>query len=506
MSKTRLIAKNTIYLYIRTGLTILITLYTSRILLNELGTVDFGLYFLIAGFVLLLGFLKSSLASGVQRFLSYEEGRKDVNKLNDVFSMAINIHLIVIVIFVFLGETIGLSVVNNLLTIPSDRISATIWVYHSSLIGFCFTLATLPHLALILSREHIKIFATITFFESVIKLVIAYSLSWIIYDNLITYALLILLLNILISTAYVIYCKLRFPDVSYRFMWDNLLFKTVTSFSAWTILGNLSAVMSNHGAGVLLNIFFGPVLNAAKTIANQIEAASVSFSDNFVVALRPPIIKAYSSGEYSYATRLVCSGSKYSYFLMFLVTFAFFFNLRSVLDVWLGEYPEEAIQFTQVILLVSLLTAISRPLTAAVQASGNIKAYQLVVGGIQLLSIPIAYIFFRAGMAAIWVFYTILIVNIVAFVARILMLRRVFHFSIRHYICTSIIPVILVSLITCYLTFLLNVNIANMLLNMFSNVVIDFLVTLMIIVLLGLSQDEHKFLISKIHNCLGFRR
>lgn len=308
------IAKNTLMLYFRMILTMLVSLYTSRVVLNTLGVEDFGIYNVVAGFVTMFGFLNSAMASATQRFLAFEIGKGDHDQLRNVFSMSVNIHFLIAFIIFILAETIGLWFVNTQLTIPAGRMGAAQCVYQFSILAMMVTMVSVPYNAMIIAHERMNVFAWVSIIEVSLKLFIVFMLQWFGFDKLKFYAVLTFCVSLIIRFIYGFYCSRQFKESRFRYFWDRPLFKTLASYAGWNLWGNIAAVLQGEGVNVLLNIFFGPVINAARGIAFQVKGAVNQFVANFQMAMNPQIIKSYAVNDLKYMHQLIFRGAKYSFF------------------------------------------------------------------------------------------------------------------------------------------------------------------------------------------------
>lgn len=338
--KIKKIIINTGFLYIYLLLTMAVSLYTSRVVLNTLGIEDFGIYNVVGGFVTMLGFLNSAMVSSTQRFLSFELGKKDKSQLNNIFSMSLSIHLLIALLILILGETVGLWFISTQLTIPSERMPAAEWVYHFSLLAFLISVITTPFNASIIAHERMKIFAGVSLIDVTLKLLIVFILQWFGFDKLKFYAVLTCAVVLIISLIYITYCKTHFQETRLRLYWNGSLFKTMLSYSGWNLWGNIAAVMSNQGINILLNIFFGPIVNAAQSIAFQVNSALNSFIQNLQIAINPQIIKNYSANNFQQMQQLVFYGAKYNFFLLLTLSLPILLETKFILYIWLGNTPE----------------------------------------------------------------------------------------------------------------------------------------------------------------------
>lgn len=446
-TRTKRIAKNTAFLYVRMLITMFVALYTSRVLLDTLGAEDFGLYHVVAGFVLLAGFLQGSLSGTTQRFIAFELGKGSTNELRNVFSMSINIHALFAVVILLAGGTLGGIYLPSLLTFDESRTLAVMIVFWFALISFMVNIFVVPFHAIIIAHEEMKVFAWVSVLDAFLKLGIVFLIQRLPYDPLIAYGTLAFLVSLLIALLYFGYVAIKYKEHRYQYKWDQPLFKKLVSFSGWTVWGNAASVFASQGTNILLNVFFGPVVNAAKSIGNQASSALNQFVTNLQLAINPQIIKSYSSNDQCYTNKLLNYGSKYNFFLIFTLALPILFRAEDVLNVWLVEPPKHATVFLQLILLNVIIESISRPLITAAQATGKIKLYQFVIGGILLLNVPLSLLVLNAGHPPASVFIVAIILTICAASARVFMLKRIFEFSFLSFLKLSLVRIAIVSVV-----------------------------------------------------------
>lgn len=493
-SKYKRMAKNAGMLYIRMLLTMAVTLYTSRVVLHTLGVDDFGIYSVVAGFVTMLGFLNSAMSSATQRFLSFELGKSADKDVRGIFSMSLNIHVLIAVFVLVLGETVGLWFVKTQMTIPADRMLAAEWVFHFALLSFIVTIISVPYNALIIAHERMSVFAWVSIIDVLLKLMIVFMLNWFGMDKLVFYAVLSLAVVFIIFMVYRSYCKSRFAESRFRLYWDKQLFKVMLSFTGWSLWGNLSAVMTGQGVNVLLNIFFGPVANAATAIAMQVSGALNRFIINLQVAISPQIIKSYAVQDMGYMHKLVCNGAKYSFFVLLLLSVPILNNMNFVLSVWLGNVPEYTVAFTKLIILSTLIESLSRTFITSAQATGRIKMYQFVVGGILLLNVPVSYMLLKRGGAPEVVFYVTVALSVTALLARIKLASSLIHMKKSKYIFDTLVPVVSVSFFVFFANSYIDVFFENTLSGFFLSTLTSSVLTLLVIFMVGLRKNEYIFL------------
>jgi len=428
------IAKNTAMLYFRMLLSMVISLYTSRIILEALGIEDFGIYSVVGGVVGMFTFLNTSMTSATQRFLNFELGTENKKKLNKIFNVSVLIHFFIALIVLILCESIGLWFLNTQMTIPVDRVNAAHWVFQLSILLGIVMIISVPYNAIIISNEKMSAFAYISIVDVSLKLVVAFLISSTLFDKLIYYAILLFAISLINRLIYVIYCKWNFKETKFEFIWDKLIFKKMTSFAAWSLIGNLSVGAISQGSNLLLNVFFGPMLNAARGIAVQVQNAIGGFAVNFQMAMDPQITISYAKKELKYMQSLVFNGSKYSFFLLLFISLPLLFETELVLAWWIKTIPEHTVNFLRIILLTSLIDSISHPFNTSVRATGEIRKFELVLGAILLLVVPISYVLLKFGAIPEAVFITHLVVVIIAQITRVIIVCSVMKFSLDVFI------------------------------------------------------------------------
>lgn len=448
-SNTKRIVKNTIILYVRMIVIMLITLYSSRIILKALGIGDYGLYNVVGGVVLMLGFLKSSLTSATQRFLSFEMGRHETDRLQKVFSLCLTTHILISIIIVLLAETIGLWFLNTHIQIPDGRETAANWVFHYSVFSMAISLITVPYHACTISHERMSFFAWVSILDAVLKLAFAFAIMYAPYDRLSFYAFLMMLTHFINLFLYWLYCKKSFFETNYRFVWDKKMFKDIFSFSGWTMWGQLAVVGSVQGKGILVNIFHSVVANAAMGVAHQVNVALVSLTSNFQTAFQPQITKSYAAKDYEYMNTLINSASKISFFLLFIVSLPFMLNIDWVLSIWLTEVPAYSGTFCNLYIIASILNALSTPLWIAIFATGKIKNYQIVVSATYFMELLVIYILFLLGFPPTTAMVVKVVLNVAMIIVRLIFTQnKVEFFSALNYTRNVLVPLLLSSLVT----------------------------------------------------------
>lgn len=394
---TKRIAKNTVMLYIRMLFTMFVSLFTSRIVLNVLGVEEYGIYNIVGGIIVMFSFINISMSSATSRFLTFELGKNSEKKLNQIFSGTMTIHIFIAILVLILGETIGLWFLQNKLVIPDGRKFAALIVYQLSIISAIVNITQVPYNAAIVAHERIHIYAYIEILNTLLKLLIVYLLVWLGGDKLILYGVLTLIIASIVALIYRIYCLRYFPECRYRFVWNIKFLKPMLSFSGWDLYGNMSVVGRTQGVNVLLNLFFGTVLNAANGVANQVQAAVMSFSGNVLMAVRPQIVKNYATGNINYMITLINKTSKFTYLLLWCISLPLLLETHFVLKLWLQTVPEYTVIFCQLTLVFNFFANFSSIVVIGLHAVGKIKRPSLINGSLYLLVVPISYIVFKYG-------------------------------------------------------------------------------------------------------------
>lgn len=499
-SNNRRIVKNTLLLYIRMALTMIVSLYTSRIVLNSLGIEDYGIYNVVGTFVAMFTVLSGSLSAAISRFITFELGCNDSNKLKLVFSSAVTIQIILALIITLLAETIGLWILNYKMIIPIDRIEAANWVYQFSILTFAINLISVPYNAAIIAHEKMSTFAYISILEVLGKLIVAYFIVISPIDKLIFYGLLLMIIAVIIRIIYGYYCKKHFVECTYHFIIDKSLMKQMFSFAGWNFIGSASSVLRTQGGNVLLNMFCGPTVNAARGIAIQVSHAVQGFVTNFMTALNPQITKSYASGDHDYMITLIFQGARLSYYILLLISLPVILNVHYILYLWLEIVPEHTANFIQLTLIFAMSESLAHPLVTAMLATGKIRNYQLVVGGIQLLNLPISYIFLRMGYTPEYVFVIAIILSVCCEMARIYMLHSMIKLPIRKFLYKVYFNVIAVSFIAVIIPFYVIKETDENFINLLWTSLLCMLCTIISILYIGCNQKERAFVTNKLHN------
>lgn len=494
------IAKNTLLLYLRTIFLMLITLYTSRVILDQLGVDDYGIYNVVGGFVAMFSVISSALSSSISRFITFELGRGDIKRLTTIFSTSVNIQLGLCSIILVLGEAIGIWFVNTRMNIPPDRIIATNWVFQCSILTFCINLISVPYNSCIIAHEKMSAFAYISILEAALKLLICYMLIVSPVDKLIAYSLLMLFVAILIRFVYGLYCARNFEECKYRICYEKEIVKEMTGFAGWSFFPNVAWIFNTQGVSVLINLFFGVALNAARGIASQVESAVMMFVRNFTTALNPQITKYYANGDKENMFLLMCRGTKFTYFLTLLMVLPLFLETEYVLQLWLKEVPTHTVIFVQLSIIGSIINNIGNTCYTACQATGNIKRYSIVVTTVGFLVFPLTWLGFKLGLPVESTYIIYILVYICVSIACMLMTRWLLQFPLSMFLRKALLPMVSTTVLSAILPVLLCTHMQSSFIRFLVICIVSVLSTCVVIYIIGLTQGEKDLLNKKIFN------
>lgn len=499
-TNTKRVAKNTLILYGRMLLLMFIGLFTSRVVLNALGVMDYGIYSVVGGFTGLFAIVTQSMSSTISRYVTFELGKGIQDQMSRVFCTSVNIQIIYAIVIVLLAETIGLWFVNEKLVIPDERISAANILYQLSILSMVLGLISVPYDACIVAHERMSVFAWITMYEAVGKLVVAYALYLHLMDNLILFGLLLAGIVWTQRGIYLWYCKRHFPECSYSWVLDRSLLKSMFKFAGWNLIGSSSALLRDQGSNILINLFFGPTVNAARGIASNVLGKVTAFSNSFMTALNPQITKSYASGDNSGMFDLIYKGARFSPFLMLIFILPIVLNAEYILQLWLGIVPEHTAWFIRLILIFAMFETISHPLMTAVKATGKIRNYQIIVGGLQMLNLPIIYLCFQKGYPVESHLLVAIIIGQICLFARLVMLHnqmglRPFHF-LRHVYLKIIVVILCSSLLPISVYIMMDDGFLRFAITS----ILSMLMVCITVYLLGCTPHERVIIVSKMRN------
>ena len=493
------IAKNTLLLYVRMLFMMAVSLYTSRVVLNALGVEDFGIYNVIGGVVAMFSILSGSLSAAITRFITYELGTENQENLKKIFSTAVTIQISLAILIILLAEVTGVWFLNVKMNIPDERIVAANWVFQFSILTFAINLISVPYNASIIAHERMSAFAYISILEAIGKLAIAFLIIISPMDKLIFYAILMCIVALVIRFAYGVYCKRHFEECTYHFIFDKDLLKQMFGFAGWNFIGAASAVLRDQGGNVVINLFCGPAVNAARGIAFQVNAAISGFVTNFMTALSPQITKSYASGEHHYMMTLIYQGARFSFYMLLLLSLPVLLNTHYLLELWLKIVPDHTVLFVQLVLAFAMSESISNPLVTAMLATGRIRNYQLVVGGLQMMNLPISYVLLRMDAFPEVIIVVAIGISQCCLVARLLMLRGMIGLSVKKYLKKVYINILTVTIAAAIIPFLLTCKLEESFQTFILSSLAAVICTGIAIYYIGCNKSERQFVLNKLY-------
>ena len=410
-SNKKRIAKNTIALYVRMFVNLVVSLYTSRVVLATLGIEDYGIYGVVGGIVGMFSFLNAAQSGATSRFLTYEMGKGDKQKLKDTFSSALIVHVIIAIAVVILAETIGVWFLENKLVIPEERMHAARWVLQLSIISSIFVIIQVPYNATIIAHEKMDVYAYVEMLHVFLKLGIVYLLMIVDIDKLILYAALVLMVTLLITVIYMLYCIFHYEEVSLRFIWDKGIIKSLLSFSGFNLFGNMGGIFNLQGTNFVVNMFFGVTYNAAVGVATTVSGAIEGFASNVLTAFRPQITKDYAREDYHGFEKYIDMAIKVILIIYCLVAIPAFIEMDKILSLWLKEVPICANIFCRLMLINIFFSTMRHIITVGIHATGRVKTISLWTGTLQMLNPFVIWLLYKAGMPPQYTYVSIIIVN-----------------------------------------------------------------------------------------------
>ena len=497
------VALNTLSLYIRMAVLTIISLYTVRVVFNVLGADDYGIYSVIGGLVTMFSFISSTLTNASQRYFSYYLADENWDNLNKYFSLNCMVYFLLIIFSSVFLETVGNWVVLNKLNIQTERMDAVMWVYQFSILTFIFGIIAAPYQAFLVADENLKIYSIISIFEGGMKLLIAFVLNVTRADKLIIYAFLVFLVSFGTTFFYIGYCLLKYKKLKLKFIREKSIYKEVFSFIGWNFIGSIASIGKGQGINIIINMFFGSIVNASRGIASQVNNTVMSFAQNFMKAVQPQITKAYANEEKNRFLDMISFASKLSYFLLFFVALPLICNLDFVINLWLGDVPRYTVIFIKLALVDTLIGCITEPICTAVQATGNVKWYQIIVGGMNLLNLPFTFIVLKITENPIYPFIISIILSIGMGVARIILFSNVYEFSFVKYFNEIILPSILMTSVSSSINFIFfsgAIDFIELIIKVFFSLVVN----ISLFYVIGLNSSEKNIIIKTIK--LKFRK
>ncbi len=491
-SENKTIAKNSLLLYLRTFLIMIVTLYTVRVTLQILGFVDYGIYNTIGGVIAIFAFLSNTLTSVSQRYFSYYLGKGDGLRLRQLFNSLLIIYGIIGLIIAIIAEVSGVWIVEKYLSIPSDRMDATMGVFHFSILTLVVSFIQIPFNSVIISREKMSIYAYISILEVILKLLVVFLLLYVDFDSLVVYSILLFLVSIIKLIVYATYSVKRFPECELQLYWHKDTYKELTKYLGWNTLGVFSAVIKAQGIVVVLNSFFGPIINAAFAVANQIYSAVNQFVSSFLLAVQPQIVKKYAENNKERMFELVYLSSKYSYFLLMIVAIPCIIELPCILDIWLGEYPAYTLEFSRILILMALIEALCTPLVTSIQATGVIKGYNIAISIVLLLTIPLSILFIKLGYDAYSVLIISTVVTLLTQVQRIMYMVKLTGMHIFDYCKNVLFRIFIVTLTSVAIPLFICVIFSDSIIRLIAITFVSILFSVLIIYAIGMTRAERQ--------------
>ncbi len=498
----RRIAKNTMMLYFRMILTMIVSLYTSRVILNTLGVEDYGIYNVVGGVVSMFAFFNSAMSSATQRFLSFEIGKGDFAQLRKTFNATQIIHIGIAVFIFILAETVGFWFLKTYLVIPAERMDAAIWVYHFSVLSFMVSIIQVPYNATIIAHERMNVYAYVSILEVALKLLIVFLLKWITYDKLQLYGILYFSVVFVIAAIYRIYTRRNFEESKFLLVKDKKLFKTLISYSGWSLFGNIASVAKGQGVNILLNLYFGPTVNAARGIAMQVQGAVNGFIYNFQLAVNPQIVKSYATGDKEYLNSLILRSSKFSFYLLIIISLPIILEVDQLLKFWLKIVPEYSSIFTILVLIVIMFDFVGGSLVAAVQATGKIKAYQILIGTLLVSILPLSYLFLEHGFSPEITLYINVVISIIALAFRLYFVWRLIEFPVKIFLREVIFKNSIIVPLSLSLPLIIRNSLDQNILRLIIVILTSFICNLLFIYVIGLNRSEKTFVLKMFNKIL----
>lgn len=495
------LAINTVVLYLRTIVLMLVALYTSRVILDVLGVEDFGVYDVVGGAIAMFGVVSGSISNAISRYITFELGKGDLVKLKDVFIASVNIQIGIGILVFVLGETIGVWFLNAYMNIPDQRMYAANWVLHCSLLAFVINLLSIPYNACIIAHEKMTAYAYIGIFDAIFRLAIVLILPFFTFDKLIVYSILVVIEALIVRIVYAIYCNTKFSECYYSFKYNHGLVKEMAGFSGWQFLANTCWIVNNQGVNILSNLFFGVSVNAARGIASQVGGAIMQFVSNFMTALNPQLVKSYAQGDKTRFFNLICKGAKFSYFLLLLLALPIMLETGFVLELWLKSVPEHAILFVRLSIIASMMNMLGNTCVAACMATGDLKRYTIIVSSVGFLVFPLTWLAFSFGAGPEMAYVIFVVIYAMIIFVRLYVMIELISFPPILYIkkvLLPIIPVTVLSLLPPYI-FIYYIS-AESFLRFLLTIVICTISTCMFIYAFGLTYNEKRYIISTIVN------
>ena len=495
------IIKNTIYLYIKIGVTTVISLYTTRLVLEALGVSDFGIYNMVGGVIAMLGFLNSAMATATQRFMSFSEGENNKEKQTVIFNISFVIHLLIAVLMVIILIGVGIYLFNSVLNIPDNRVTAAKVVYGCLIISTVFGVMSVPYDAMLNTHENMLYYSLVGIIESVLKLAVAISLFYTTQDKLIVYGFMLLTIQLIAAMVYRGYCIKHFPECKYKWTWNKKLFHSLLGFTSWNLFGTIAWILKDQGNNMLMNIFGNPLINAARGVSYQVSNAVQNLVNGFSTAVNPQLTKNYASDNQEGLHKLMMLSSKLSFFLLLFLALPIIIEISYILNLWLVEVPAYSALFTRIILVEALCATFGGPMITSLLATGHIKWYQIVVGSVMLLNVPVSYLLLRIGFPIETPLVVSLLITLLSFVLRLWFCKHQLELSVQTYLRSVIVPALTVAVISSFLPIFTASLLNEGLLRLFITLITSTISVSLCTYFIGLSKAEQLL----VRNLIGKR-
>lgn len=497
MSSNKTIIKNTVFLYTRLIFILFVSLYTTREIFSALGVVDYGIYNVVAGFVSMFAFLNTSMINSIQRFYNYEKGIGNFDGIRSVYNMSLRIQILIGILTLVLLEVIGLWYINSKMVLPLDRVYAANWVFQFSALSLLLVILQIPYSAAVVSNEKMNYYAFVGICDAIVKLLIAFALPYATSDKLILYGFLILCISLLNFLMYYIYSRVHFKELRLVKGFNKSMFIKLLSFSGWNIFDTFAFVIQGQGLNLLMNSFFGPIVNAARGIAYQIQSTVYGFSSNLSTAFKPQLIESYAQKDFSRTKSLFFSMSKACFFMQYLLSIPIILNLDFILSLWLGsDIPNHTINFTQLVLINTIINSFNMPMSQVAQATGRIRTYQVVRSVVLILVLPLSYVAVRAFNFPEIVFYSIIVITIILQPLSLYLLHKVFQFEYKDYLLRITLPSFLFALLTLLPSIVLTNHLHTGIIRLLISLIVIVISSLLLGWTILLSKEERNSLLS----------
>lgn len=484
------IAKNTMLLYVRMGVMMIISFFTARITLEALGVVDYGINNVVGGLVSMFSLISNSLSSSVSRFITFGLGKGDKKDLNTIFSTSVNIHIILAIVVVIAIETIGVWFLNHKMVIPAERLTAAHWVLQSSTLMFAIGLLSVPYNAAIIAHEKMGVYAYFTLFDAFSKLAIIFAIKYYGGDKLILLAIISIIPQLVKQAYYWHYCKNNFEECTYHAVWDKRIFKEMFSFAGWNFIGCTAGLAKDQGVNIAINMFTGPAVNAARGIAMQINGIIGQFIGNFMIAVNPQITKEYAAGNLQRMHTLIFKSTRFSYYLFLSLSIPILLEVETILYIWLGQVPEHTVLFTRLVIILSLAEILSNTLITSQNSTGKIKNYQIVVGGILLMNFPISYILLKMGYFPEVTAIVAIIISQICLVARLSFLKNSIKLPVGAFIKDVYCNIIIVTVVALVIPLFCHLFIEAQYIRLLVVCIVSVITSALAIYFIGCNKDE----------------